>query len=177
MDQSKIENLNPQEYTHLPHADQHFEGHEQTDVAIRPLVWTLVAIAVLVLVSGVGLWGLFKVFERVAKNQPENQRFSNVEAVEAREVPKGYPPLQGIVARSGHERSPAQDMDVMRRENEEILAGRRPMREGLQPGMPIDRAIDEAMARKMFQTRPVAEPGAKQQQQQQQQQQTGQKQQ
>src|SRR5687768_18563 len=105
MDKSKIENLNPQEYTHLPHADQQFEGHEQTDVAIRPLAWTLVAIGLVIVVSMVGLWGLFEVFENVANRQTENQRFSNVEA-DAREVPEGFPPLQGIPARSANERSP-----------------------------------------------------------------------
>jgi hypothetical protein len=152
MDKSKIDNLNPQEYTHLPHADQHFEGHEQTDVAIRPLAWTLVTIAVVVLVSMIGLWGLFEVFQRFARDEPDNKRFSQVEAVENREVPQGYPPLQGIIARSGHERSPAQDMDVMREENKKILAGEAPMRPGLKPGMPIDRAIDEALSRGVFKT-------------------------
>src|SRR5687768_6360840 len=145
MDKSKIEKLNPQEYTHLPHADQHFESHEQTDVAIRPLVWTLVSIAVIVSVSMIGMWGLFEVYKRVARDQPENKRFSQVEAVERREVPEGYPPLQGIINRSGHEGSPAQDMEVMRRANVRILAGEAPMRAGLKPGMPIDRAIDEAL--------------------------------
>ena len=87
-----------------------------------------------------------------ALGQPENQRFSNVEAVEAREVPQGYPPLQGIIARSANERSPAQDMEVMRAQNEKILAGEAPMREGLKPGMPIDRAIDEALSRRIFKT-------------------------
>ena len=152
MDKSKIEHLNPQEYTHLPHAEQDFEAHEQTDVAIRPLTWTLVIIGVVVAVSMVGMWGLFEALKRVAQGQPENRRFSNVEAVEAREVPEGYPPLQGIIARSANERSPAQDMEVMRERNEKVLAGEAPMREGLKPGMPIDRAIDEALSRRIFKT-------------------------
>ena len=152
MDKSKIEHLNPQEYTHLPHADQHFESHEQTDVAIRPLVWTLVSIAVIVSVSMIGMWGLFEVYKRVAKSEPENKRFSQVEAVERREVPEGYPPLQGIIARSGHERTPGQDMQVMREENVKILAGEMPMRTGLKPGMPIERAIDEALSKRIFKT-------------------------
>jgi hypothetical protein len=155
MDKSKIEKLNPQEYTHLPHAEQHFEEHEQTDVAIRPLVWTLVAIAVIIVVSAVGLWGLFRLFKTVADNQAENKRFSNVEA-ETRTVPAGFPPLQGIPSRSTHERSPAQDMDQLRKDNVLILAGKKPMREGLPPGEPIDQAIDEALSRKIFKTAPAA---------------------
>ena len=85
------------------------------------------------------MWGLFEVFKRFAKDQPENQRFSQVKALEQRESPEGYPPLQGIIARSGHERTPAQDMDQMRRDNVQILAGEKPMREGLKPGMPSPR--------------------------------------
>jgi hypothetical protein len=159
MDKSKIENLNPQDYTHLPHADQQFEGHEQTDVAIRPLVWTLVTIALVIVVSGIGLWGLFKVFKTVANTQTENQRFSKIEA-EAREVPAGYPPLQGIPTRSVNPRSPAQDMDELRIENTEILAGRKPMREGLAPGKAIDQAMDEALSKKIFKTQaaPAKQP-------------------
>ena len=142
----------------MPHAEQHFEDHEQSDVAIRPLAWTLVTIAVVVIVSGIGMWGLFEVFKRYTKGQPENQRFSHVKALEQREVPAGYPPLQGIVARSGHERSPAQDMDQMRQDNVQILAGQKPMREGLKPGMPIDRAIDEALSKRIFKTA-ATQPG------------------
>jgi hypothetical protein len=152
MDKSKIEKLNPQEYTHLPHADQHFEDHEQSDVAIRPLAWTLVVIALVVIVTGIGMWGLFKVFDHVAKNQPENQRFSQVKALEQRVGPEGYPPLQGVIAGSAHQRTPAQDMDQMRLDNAQILAGQKPMREGLKPGMAIDRAIDEALSRRIFKT-------------------------
>ena len=152
MDKSKIDNLNPQEYTHLPHADQHFEDHEQSDVAIRPLVWTLVVIALVVIVTGIGMWGLFEVYKHMAKDEPENQRFSQVKALELRQVPEGYPPLQGVIAGSAHQRSPAQDMDQMRQDNVQILAGQKPMREGLRPGMPIDRAIDEALSRRIFKT-------------------------
>jgi hypothetical protein len=135
--------------------DQQFEGHEQTDVAIRPLVWTLVAIALVIVVSGIGLWGLFEVFKRVANTQAENKRYSNVEA-DAREVPAGYPPLQGIPALSTNQRSPAQDMEAMKRDNEKILAGNMPMRPGLPNGKPIEAAMDEALSKKIFKTQPAA---------------------
>jgi hypothetical protein len=151
MDKSKIESLNPQEYTHLPHAEQHFEGHEQTDVAIRPLVWTLVSIGLIIVVSLIGMWGLFKVLKLMADKETENQQFSAVEAP-PREVPQGYPPLQGIPARSAHQLMPAGDMKVMKQENLEILAGKRPMRAGLPPGKPIDQAMDEALSKKIFKT-------------------------
>src|SRR3954454_15007199 len=100
MDQSKIANLNPQEYTHLPHADQHFEEHEQSDVAIRPLAWTLVAIVAIVVFTAIGMWGMFHVMKNVAEKDPENQALSTVESIGPRQGPEGYPPLQGILSRT-----------------------------------------------------------------------------
>ena len=162
MDQSKIQNLNPQEYTHLPHADQHFEDHEQTDVAIRPLVATLVAIALTVVVSAVGLWGLFELFEYMARNDEGNQNLSKVEPA-VRQVPQGYPELQGVPAAEANPNSPAQDMSKFRRHNDEVLAGREPMRTGLQPGLPIDDAMEKALKGGVFKTAqagPATRPSA-----------------
>jgi hypothetical protein len=166
MDKSKIEHLNPQEYTHLPHADQKFEDHEQTDVAIRPLIWTLIAIALTIVVSAVGMWGLFEVFQTYFEAQQENQAQSNVE-VNERLVPEGSPDLQGPVVRLDNvtgiptarqlddlrerSNSPAQDMDEMREHNRKILDGREPMRTSLQQaGLPIEVAMDKALASGMF---------------------------
>jgi hypothetical protein len=154
MDKSKIDKLNPQEYTHLPHAEQHFEDHEQTDVAIRPLVWTLIAIAAVIILSAVGMWGLFEVLKSHSDNAPDNQRLSQIEDLGPRQSLEGYPPLQGILSRDGNPNSAAQDMDEMRADNTKKLAGQAPMRAGMRPGMPIDRAIDEALAKGIFKTAP-----------------------
>src|SRR4051812_29946849 len=155
MDQSKIANLNPQEYTHLPHADQHFEEHEQSDVAIRPLVWTLIAIVAIVVFTAIGMWGMFHVLQTVAKNDPANGFNSAVErgdAMAPRHGPDGFPPLQGVTIRGGDPNSPAQDTLLMKKHNDEILAGHAPMRDGLKPGMPIEQAMDEALSRRIFKT-------------------------
>jgi hypothetical protein len=169
MHKSKIESLNPQEYTHLPHADQHFEDHEQTDVAIRPLVWTLVGIAAIIVVSGVGMWGLFEFYEHLNDTASDNQPLSEVSTIsEPRLVPDGLPELQGIPT-SVNPRSPAQDMAVMREHNERVLAGKAPMREGLGHGLPIDEAIKQALDRKIFKTAgagstaPATQPAQQQQ--------------
>jgi hypothetical protein len=162
MDKSKIEKLNPQEYTHLPHEAQHFEDHEQTDVAIRPLVWTLVALAVVLAITGVGMWGLFEVLKRTSDDAPDNQMMSAVEteSIGPRTGPEGFPPLQGILSRDGNPNSAAQDMKDMRDETEKQLAGHAPMREGMKPGVAIERAIDEALARGIFKTAPRGGGGA-----------------
>ena len=162
MDQSKIQNLNPQEYTHLPHADQNFEAHEQSDVAIRPLIATLIAIALTVVVSAAGLWGLFELFEFMSRNASDNQNLSKVEPV-VRKVPQGYPDLQGVPAANQNPNSPAQDMTKFRGHNDEVLAGKAPMRTGLRPGLPIDEAMDKALASGVFKTAqagPATRPSA-----------------
>ena len=149
MDKSKIANLNPQEYTHLPHADQHFEEHEQTDVAIRPLVATLIGIAVLVAVSAIGLWGMFELMKYIAHRSSDNQQISKIEPV-TRTVPAGYPPLQGVPAPQQDPNTPAQDMEVMRKENLHKLTG-------------IEKAMDEALAKGIFKTSgktPATQPTA-----------------
>jgi hypothetical protein len=159
MEQSKIANLNRQEYTHLPHADQHFEDHEQTDVPIKPLVWTLVSIALIVIITAIGMWGLFEAFKALFGMMPENQQQSMVEPLE-RKVPKDLPELQGISLGTANPNSPAQDMVLMQLNNEKILAGKAPLREGvtgMKPGMPIEQAMDEALHRGIFKTAPASE--------------------
>ena len=169
MDKSKIEHLDKQEYTHLPHVEQEFENHEQTDVSIRPLVGTLVAIAAVLLFSYAGMWGLFELFKYQTVNASDNVRMTTV-APSIRQVPEGYPALQGVPAAEANPNTPAQDMNVLRQQNALIMSGQRAMRTekqqpGMRPGMPIDRAIDEVLSRKMFKTRPATpQAGAKQQQ-------------
>jgi hypothetical protein len=164
MDKSKIEHLNKQEYTHLPHAEQEFENHEQTDVAIRPLVATLVAIAAVLVFSYLGIWGLFELFKTQTENAPDNQRLTAVEA-RIRQVPDGLPALQGVPAAQANPRTAAQDMDLLRQRNALVMKGEQPMRDGRQqpgmrPGMPIERAMEEAMERKIFKVRSAETAGA-----------------
>ena|SRR5687768_4294520 len=152
MHKSKIENLNPQEYTHLPHAEQKFEDHEQTDVAIRPLVWTLIGIAGIIVVSGVGMWGLFEFYEYLNKNASDNQPLSEVSTIsDPRLVPDGMPELQGVPT-TDNPRSPARDMELMRERNEKVLAGKAPMRDGIANGMPIEAAMAQALENRIFKT-------------------------
>jgi hypothetical protein len=153
MHKSKIESLNPQEYTHLPHAEQHFEDHEQTDVAIRPLVWTLIGIASIIVVSGVGMWGLFNLYKHLNETAENNQPLSAVSTMsDPRQVPQGMPDLQGVPAEGANPRSPAQDMNRMRQRNDKVLAGLEPMRDGMRPGMSIDAAMSQALESKIFKT-------------------------
>jgi C4-type Zn-finger protein len=151
MDKSKIEHLNKQEYTHLPHAEQEFENHEQTDVAIRPLVVTLLVLAAVVAVSYVGMVGVFTLFDNMEKGSSSNPKLTNVEGG-IRRVPEGFPALQGVQAKEANPNTPAQDMDQLRARNDAVLGGRVAMRDGIARGMPIDRAMDEAMSRKIFKT-------------------------
>ena len=152
MDKSKIEHLNKQEYTNLPHAEQDFEAHEQTDVAIRPLVITLVVLAAVVAASYVGMAGVFTLFDKMEKNSASNPKLSNVDSG-MRRVPEGMPALQGVQAAEANPNTAAQDMELLRKRNGQVMSGAGPMRAGLKPGMPIDRAMDEAMSQNLFKTR------------------------
>ena len=160
MDKSKIEHLNKQDYTHLPHAEQEFENHEQTDVSIRPLVATLAAIGIVLLVSYVGLAGLFQLFKMQTTSEGKNPRMTQVESPNVRKVPEGFPELQGVPAPEANPNTPAQDMDKLRDRNALILSGREAMRPGMQPGMPIGQAMDQAMSRGIFKTRPTSGQGS-----------------
>ena len=160
MEKSKIANLNPQEYTHLPHADQHFEDHEQTDVPIRPLIATLISIALVVIITGIGMWGLFRAFEAFTNRMPENQQQSMVAPIE-RHVPEEYPELQGITRGEANPNTPGQDMEEMRAQNAKILSGQAPLRageKGMKPGMSIERAMEEALSRGIFKTAATTQP-------------------
>lgn len=159
MDKSKIEHLNKQEYTHLPHAEQDFEAHEQTDVAIRPLVITLVVLAAVVAASYIGMAGVFWLFDKMEKESANNPKLSNVDSG-TRRLPEGVPPLQGVQAAEANPNTAAQDMELLRKRNGQVMSGAEPMRKGLKPGMPIDRAMDEAMSRKIFKTRAGNDAGA-----------------
>jgi hypothetical protein len=164
MDQSKIAHLNPQDYTHLPHAKQDFEAHEQTDVAIRPLVATLITIAVVIVVTVIGMWGFFNMLEYLAGKAPENQKFSDVETkgIAPRQVPAGMPELQGVPIAGANPNTPAKDTDEMRQKNAKTLAGQEGMRPGMQPGLAIDEAMNEALSKKIFKTAgaPASRPAA-----------------
>lgn len=159
MDKSKIEHLNKQEYTHLPHAEQDFEAHEQTDVAIRPLVITLVVLAAVVAASYIGMYGVFTLFDKMERESASNPKLSNVESG-IRRVPEGVPALQGVPAEEANPNTAAQDMELLRKRNGQVMSGAEPMRKGLKPGMPIDRAMDEAMSRNLFKTRAGNDAGA-----------------
>src|SRR5688572_21649520 len=153
MDKSKIEHLNKQEYTHLPHAEQEFENHEQTDVSIRPLVGTLVAIAAVLVFSYLGMWGLFELFKWQTEIAADNQRMTTV-APSIRQVPEGLPALQGVPAAQANPRTAAQDMELLRKRNALVMKGEQAMRTerqqpGMHAGMPIERAIDEALEQKI----------------------------
>ena len=163
MDQSKIAHLNPKDYTHLPHADQDFEGHEQTDVAIRPLIATLIAIAVVIIVTAIGMWGFFRAMVYMSGNAAENQAMSDVEKIGSRHVPEGMPELQGVAIGDQNPNSPAKDTDAMREKNKSILAGKEGLRPGMQAGLSIEEAMNEALAKKIFKTAgaPAGKPEGK----------------
>ena len=142
---------------HVPHHDPRPEQHEHSDVPIRPLAITLLAIAGLLLFSFVFLLFLFNRYEkqqesmempRTGLTNPEGQ--SVVRPV----VPE--PRLEGI---PGFSNNPyTQELSKLRaRHDADLNDGGKSAEEGYAK-IPIDRAMDLAVERGMFKTAPAGAP-------------------
>lgn len=108
------------EFTHLPHEDQHPEQHEHTDVRVRPLVLFGVGFVVFAALTNVLLFVLFRVFEE-REERPSSSAFGG--GVQA--LPVGTPPLQGIPGPTNDPRfranTPAADMRQWRDRERRVL--------------------------------------------------------
>ena len=131
---------------HVPHADPHPEQHEHSDVPIRPLAIALGAIAATCVVTVVLL---YFVFWRYKTQQESLERPRTAVPLAKPVVPE--PRLQGVPGFSSSH--PSEEMaDLRRRDQEELNSYGRSEEQG-KARVPIDRAIDLALERKLF---PVA---------------------
>ena len=130
---------------HVPHPDAHPELHEHSDVPIRPLAITLVAIAATCLLSGALLYWVFWSF----KSQQEAQEVPRT-AVPVAKPTVPEPRLQGVPGFSDNH--PTQDMNQMRERYRAELTGYGPNGDANTARIPIDRAMDLAIERRMFPT-------------------------
>ena len=150
-DDPELRPLPPEKmHYHVPHPDPHPEQHEHSDVPIRPLAVALVAIAATCVISGLLLYGTFWYFKR---EQDAQERPRTAVTGAKSEVPG--PRLQGVPGFSDNH--PTLDMNDLRDRYAAELEGKGT--DGRAPaGIPIERAMDLAIERKMF---PVAaRPGA-----------------
>jgi hypothetical protein len=133
---------------HVPHPDPHPELHEHSDVPIRPLAIALAGIAGTCVVTGVMLYAVFWNFK---KSQDSLERPRTGVPTARPVVPE--PRLQGVPGFSGTH--PSEDMrDQLQRYRQELTSYGRT--EDGKARLPIDRAMDLALERKMF---PVAKEG------------------
>ena len=139
---------------HVPHPDPHPESHEHSDVPIRPLAIALGAIAAVCVVTAVLLYWLFWNYKT---SQEATERPRTAVPTAKPVVPE--PRLQGVPGFSGTH--PTEDMrdQRLRYERELTSYGRSP-EEG-KAKVPIDRAMDLALERKLFPVA-VANGGGKQ---------------
>ena len=130
---------------HVPHADAHPELHEHSDVPIRPLAVALAGIAGTCVVTGVLVYAVFWSFKR---SQDSLERPRTGVSVAKPVVPE--PRLQGVPGfSSGH---PSEEMRDLRQRYEQDLNAYGRSEDG-KARVPIDRAMDLALERKLF---PVA---------------------
>jgi len=136
---------------HVPHHDARPEMHERSDVPIRPLVITLVAIAATCVVSCVLLYWVFWQY----KSQQDAQELPRTAVPVAKpNVPE--PRLQGIPGFNDND--DRQDLKDLRAQYTAQLTGYGREPNGGTAHISINRAMDLALERKMF---PVAAAGAR----------------
>ena len=128
---------------HVPHPDPHPEAHEHSDVPIRPLVVALAAIAITCLVSfGLLYWVYWRYHE-----QQRAQEIKRTDVPMAKS-PVPEPRLQGVPGFSDNH--PTQDMQQMRDRYRAELTSYGKSADGAAAKVPIDRAMELALERKMF---------------------------
>ena len=134
---------------HVPHSDAHPESHEHSDVPIRPLAITLAAIAGTCLLTLVVCYGLFNLYkgQQDALERPRT-------AVKNAKVEIPEPRLQGVPGFSNHH---TEDLKELNADYARQLSGYAPNDGAQTARVPIDKAMDLALQRKMF---PVAQAGA-----------------
>ena len=101
--------------------EQHPERHEHTDVPTRPLKLFFAITIVLAIVIHIGLYVLFGTFDQAEQERDSKERQRSALARSREEKLPPEPRLQGVP--SLHERTPREDMEVMRRENDTLLNG------------------------------------------------------
>lgn len=160
------------EFTHLPHEDQHPEEHEHTDVNTRALVMFVAGFVVFAALTFVFLWVLF----RLNAHEKDVGPVTLVPRA-AEQLPPGTPPLQGVPGPKDQPRfdpnPPAEDMKLFRERNERILREGAEVNEGDRKVyvIPVAEAMRIALDKNIFQNEPKGQQ--QQQQQHQQQSQTG----
>lgn len=135
---------------HVPHADPHPELHEHSDVPIRPLAVALGGIALTCVLTFVLLYFVFWNFKRGQEAQERPRT-----AIPAAKPIIPGPRLQGVPGFSDNH--PTQDMDQVRAGYKTELEGYGGNGDASTARIPITRAIDLALERKIF---PIGKTGA-----------------
>jgi hypothetical protein len=130
---------------HVPHPDAHPEQHEHSDVPIRPLAITLAAIAGTCLVTFVLLYWVFWHYK---SDQQAQERPRTAVPMAKAIVPE--PRLQGVPGLSDNH--PSQDLKQMRQGYDAELTAYGRNGDAPTARIPIERAMDLALERKMFPT-------------------------
>lgn len=131
---------------HVPHPDPHPELHEHSDVPIRPLAIALASIAALCVVT---FALLYFVFWRYKTQQEAQERPRTAVPMAKPVVPE--PRLQGVQGFSDNH--PTKDLVQLRDRHAAELNGYSRDPQSQTARIPIERAMDLALERRMF---PVA---------------------
>src|SRR5687767_8460805 len=132
--------------THAPHVDERPEQHEHTDVKIKPLAWTFVALCVLGIVGHGGLFWLHWGYQRAQDAENSKEQKSLVQTGGQRAPASGVPRIQGVP--EYNPLTPVQEMNKWRdAETERLNKG--------EPGaLAIDEAIQRALEQGVYKEQP-----------------------
>jgi len=137
---------------HVPHSDAHPEQHEHSDVPIRPLAIALIGLAAMCVVTILLCYFVFWGY----KSQQEARDVPRTMVPMPRpDVPE--PRLQGVPGYSDNH--PSQDQVQMKEHFDAELTTYGRSADGAKARVPIGRAMDLALERKIF---PVRGQGAQQ---------------
>lgn len=138
---------------HIPHPDAHPEWHEHSDVPIRPLAIALAGIAGVCVLTCVVLYWLFWHY----KGQQQAQELPRT-AVPMATPAVPEPRLQGVPGYSDNH--PRQDLKQLRDHYNDELTGYGRNGDAPTARVPIDKAMDLALERKLFPMRAQGAAGA-----------------
>ena len=135
-----------------PQPGEHPQDHEHSDVPIPPIAIAGAVILGIAAVTFVAMYVLFRVFDR--QQEALEQPVSAVRAQPPRQTNPEIPPLQGV--HGFHNNTPAADMNELRAREAQLLSSYGP---GAEPGtarIPVSRAMELAIERKMLKSQPPA---------------------
>lgn len=134
------------EHVHMVHPPEHPEQHEHKDISIGLVIKIGVVVVIFAIIVHVGLYMLFQFYRR---DEARSDRIFDRTALTDERPQRIDIPIQGIPGY--HTNTPVEDMRALRQEYDQALSTYGPTNEPGYVRIPIDRAMQLAIERNLFQ--------------------------